>query len=239
MAWGGSPTLTGDDRVVGFDQAYPPVSYVHKAFRDALFGQTLDPADENYVARVSVPGTLTNRTVRLYSGQVVPVVVVQAQGLYTWNEALLVNSVVDQVASDRADRKANPIDEDLVKTTVRAFLDKVYYQFRNLGSSAPDRALNYAATNAFQLTKAIADGFLSGRNVPRPSDQPENLYALDDITVTKSPYDRIGGDCWDVRITFFDPENERRARNVLLLTLDVAANPPVSLAPARQFLIAG
>lgn len=32
---------------------------------------------------------------------------------------------------------------------LRTFLDKVYYQFRNLGQSPPDRAMKYAATNAF------------------------------------------------------------------------------------------
>jgi cyanobactin maturation PatA/PatG family protease len=232
MAWGGP-----EDGVDG--PGYPPVSFVHKVLRDALWGQTLDPSDDNYVARVSVPGVLTDRSIRLYNGQHVPVLKVQSQGLYTWNEAVLVRSVVDDVVTDHEQRQVAPVDPRLVEETVRTFLDKVYYQFRNLGTTAPDRALNYAATNAFQLTKAIASGFLSGSSISaRQSGRPESLYALDDITVVKSPYDRIGGECWDIRISFFDPENDRRARSVLQLTVDVAANPPVTVGDARKFLLA-
>ena len=40
---------------------------------------------------------LTGRTVRLFSGQMVPVVKVSARGLYTWNEAALINEMIRQV----------------------------------------------------------------------------------------------------------------------------------------------
>ena len=58
---------------------------------------------------------------------------------------------------------------------IRAFLDKVYYQFRNLGQSSADRALNYAGTNAFLVGAEIQQGFLSGEYVPGPNT---GLYAL-------------------------------------------------------------
>jgi hypothetical protein len=237
MAWGGTPQIDDSGELHGFAQAYPPVSYVHKVFRDSVVGQALGSTDANYVSRVSVPGTLTNRTVRLYSGQVVPVVIVQAQGLYTWNETVLVDSVVDEVVRSRNSRHIADVDVETVRRIVRAFLDKVYYQFRNLGQSSPDRALNYAATNAFELTKELATGFLSAQYVPLRADEPEPLYTLDDITVTKSTYCRYDADGWDVRITFFDPTNDHRSRIAYLLTVDVSAPLPVSLAPVRKFLI--
>jgi hypothetical protein len=215
---------------------YPPVSYVHKLFHDAIVGQMLPLTDSDHVSRVSIPGVLTNRTVRLFSGQVVPVVTVETRGLYSWNESALVAHVTEQVTRDRADRGAETGD-DMVEQTVRSFLDKVYYQFRNLGQSSSDRALNYAATNVFVFAQEISNGILSGQRVPRQADEPEPMYMLDTIEVSRSPVCRMDSDCWDVRVTFFDPENDRRARSVLLFAIDVSDVLPVSLAPTRQYFV--
>ncbi|GJF01569.1 cyanobactin maturation protease PatG family protein [Pseudonocardia sp. D17] len=218
--------------------AHPPVSYVYKVFRDAVVGQVLNPADpdtiDSFVSRVSIPGRLTGRTVRLFSGQIVPVVRVSARGLYTWNEARLVQAVVDQVEEMAGQDGANAgFDRTTNERNVRAFLDKIYYQFRNTGQSPQDRALNFAGTNAFLFGSEIQQGFLSGEYVPGPD---RGLFALDTISVAKSPYCRMDSDCWDVVITFFDPVDERRARVSWLFTIDVSAELPVSLAPPHRFL---
>jgi hypothetical protein len=47
----------------------------------------------------------------------------------------------------------------------------------------------------------------------------------------------MDSDCWDVQVTFFDPENDRRARAVYQYTIDVSDVMPVSLAPTHQFLV--
>jgi len=207
---------------------------VYHQFRTALRNQALPNSDPNYVSRVSIPGKRVNRTVRLFSGQVVPVVVVQPRGLYVWSENALVDLVVDVVQRERPDN----FDADYVRLTVRQFLDKVYYQLRNLGQTSADRALNFAATNAFVFTQGIADGILSARVVPGPqADKVANFYSLDTIGVTKSSYCRIDSDCWDVQIMFFDPENVLRARAVFQSTLDVSDEMPVQLAPTHQFLV--
>ena len=125
------------------------------------------------------------------------------------------------------------MDEDTLRQNVRALLDKVYYQFRNLGQAPGDRALNYAGTNAFQLSSTIAEGLLSGLYVP---GKEANFYTLDTIRVAKSLYDRIDSDCWDVTVNFFDPENDRRANVTYLFTIDVSDDLPVSLAPVHRFL---
>lgn len=206
--------------------AYP--EDVYSTLREALRNEALPQDDPNHVSRVSIPGVITNRTVRLFSGQVLPVVVVQPRGLFEWNEPALVNSVVESIGPDRQD-----VDEQRLRRLIRIFLDKVYFECRNLGMNPSDRALNFAATNAFQFGSGIVTGILSGRLVPNGD---EALYTLDSIRVSKSPYCRMDSDCWDVIITWFDPENERRAKSVFQFTIDVSDELPVSLAPAHQYL---
>ncbi|OEJ56611.1 hypothetical protein BGM19_38925 [Streptomyces agglomeratus] len=212
--------------------AAPPVNRAYRLFREAIVGQVRVPDDRDYVSRVSIPGVLTDRTTQLFSGERVPVVEVDARGIYTWNEAELVSSITDQVAKDTEDRNVS-IPSDTVQKTIRALLDKLYYQFRNLGQSSPDRALNYAATNAFAFGQEISKGLLSAKHVPGPEDR---FYALDSITVTKSPYCRADSDCQLVNIVFFDPEDERRSRVTFMFTVDVSRPIPVILAPPRTFL---
>ncbi|MGW2834975.1 cyanobactin maturation protease PatG family protein [Streptomyces sp. NPDC001286] len=208
----------------------PPVSPVYRILREAIKGQVLEQTNEAYVSRVSIPGILTDRTVRLYSGQVVPVVEVKSRGVYTWNESALVKAVMAEVKQEAANGELQ--SDEAIQDTVRAFFDKIYYQFRNLGQSSADRALNYAGTNGAlfgsQLTQGLSGSLLrSGTST---------LWSLDTITVSKSPYCRPGSDCQDVVVTFFDPENDRRAKKSYLFTIDVSDELPVSLAPVHHFL---
>lgn len=120
---------------------------------------------------------------------------------------------------------------------ILAFLNKIYYQFRNLGQSSADRALNFAGTNTYMIADTVKDGLLSGSMVPGPNDEGrQHMYALDSIQVSKGPYCRPGSDCQDVTVTFFDPENDQRAKVSYLFTYDVSYHLPVSLAPVHQFL---
>jgi len=208
------------------EPTYPDEVYL--PLREALRAESLPLEDNDYVARVSIPGVMTNRTVQLFSGQTVPVIIAQSRGLYAWNETQLVDGVIGALGGQIS------VDEDYVRLMIRSFLDKVYFECRNLGQSPSDRALNFAATNAYQFGAGIADGFLSGRNlVPGASDE---LYTLDSIEVSKSPYCRLDSDCWDVRVTFFDPVNDRRARSVYMFTIDVSDVLPVTLSPYHRYL---
>ena len=211
--------------------AYP--EDVYSTLRDALARQAMPEDDLEHVSRVSIPGVLSNRTVRLFSGQLLPVVVVQPRGLFEWNVRRLVDQVIAAIKG-RPENLNNPdFDEDRVRRLVQIFLDKVYFECRNLGAAPADRALNFAATNAFQFASGIAQGLVAGELVPSASN---SLYSLDSIEVQKSPYCRMDSDCWDVLITWFDPENERRARSIFQFTIDVSDELPVSLAPAHQYL---
>ena len=211
------------------DCEYPEA--VYRPLRDALRFQNLPPDDPNYVSRVSIPGYLTGRTRRLFSGQVVPVVEAVPTALYSWAEAPLVDEVVRVVKQNE-----KSADTPFVRRTVMNFLDKVYYQMRNLGQTSQDRALNYAATNVFNLTNDLAQGILTGQTIPTPGKP--SLYTLDSISVAKSPFCRMDSDCQDVQVTFFDPDNDTRARAVYQMTIDVSDVVPVQIAPTHQFLIA-
>jgi cyanobactin maturation PatA/PatG family protease len=202
---------------------------VYEVLRSALRNQALPTTDENYVSRVSIPAVLTNETRRLFSGQVLPVVKAQPRGLFTWNETALVDQIIQGVLQQQPDT-----DQEFLRLNIRNFLDKIYFQLRNLGQSSPDRALNFSATNAFTVAGVLQDGILSSQHLPGGS----NPYTLDTITVSKSPYCRMDSDCWDVQISFFDPENDRRARAVYQFTVDVSDEMPVSLAPTHQFFVA-
>jgi cyanobactin maturation PatA/PatG family protease len=210
--------------------AYP--EEVYRPLRQSLRLQALPPENPEFVSRVSVPGVLTSRSVRLFSGQVVPVVEVQPRGLYTWNEPMLVKQVVETVAPESGPQRNQRIDPDRASQLVRIFLDKVYFEARNLGLNPADRALNFAATNAFQVASGILRGFLSGDLVP---DGEATIYTLDSIDVAKSPYCRVGSDCYDVLIKWFDPENDRRAKSIHQFTIDVSDELPVTIAPSHQY----
>jgi cyanobactin maturation PatA/PatG family protease len=211
--------------IYAIEAEVPYAREVYEFLRKALKGQIQKEDSHNHITRVSLPGFLSDKTVRLFSGQILPVVVAQHRGLWSWN----VRSLIDAVVS-----KFDPKEHGGVRASLHNFLDKVYYELRNLGQSSPDRALNYSATNAFQAREAIINALHPKEAVPGAG-----IYTLDDITVSKSPFCRMDSDCWDVKLTFFDPENDRRARMVMRFTVDVSDELPVTLGPVRHWTESG
>jgi hypothetical protein len=217
---------------------------VYSFLRSALRGESLAPDDplyaENFVSRVSIPGVLTNRTVRLFSGQIVPVVVAQFRGMFAWTTQQLaeaaIKAIKDKQASLNPPQELSADDERNARMFLRNFLDKLYYQLRNLGRSSPDRALNFSATNAFQATDTIISAIdpVTAGLIPAPKDR-KGFYTLDTVSVSKSPYCRFDSDCWDVQLVFFDPVNIHQARLVFQFTLDVSDEMPVTLGPIHQW----
>ena len=122
---------------------------------------------------------LTGRTVKLFSGQVVPVIEPQStRGLYGWKVNTLVSAALQTVQT-----QTQAADEDTMRRTLGSFLNRVYYDLRNLGTTSQDRALNFAVTNAFQAASTFGQAVLNGME-------------LDSITVEKSPFCRLDSDCW-------------------------------------------
>jgi cyanobactin maturation PatA/PatG family protease len=191
---------------------------VYEVLQSLLDGQIQEETDPEFVQRVSIPGVLTGRSVKLFSGQVIPVIEINnTRGLYGWKVNSLVTAAIASVQSE-----AGNAQEDAIRRTLSSFLNRIYYDLRNLGTTSQDRALNFASTNAFQAAQTFAQAVGAG-------------YELDSITVEKSPFCRLDSDCWDVKLKFFDPENSRRAKKIYRFTIDVSDTIPVTLGEVRSW----
>jgi hypothetical protein len=61
---------------------------------------------------------------------------------------------------------------------------------------------------------------------------------LDEIDVVRSPICRPESDCWDVKLTFFDPSRMLdRARKVYRFTVDVSDVTPVTVGSVRSWSV--
>ncbi len=61
---------------------------------------------------------------------------------------------------------------------------------------------------------------------------------LDGIDVEVSPICRPGSECWDVKLTFFDPARRlERARRVYRFTVDVSDVVPVTVGTVRAWSV--
>jgi cyanobactin maturation PatA/PatG family protease len=190
--------------------AGPFALQIYSAILDAL-ESSLDAA-RNREQRVSIPGVIAGST-RLLNGMTVPVVYPDLRGMFRWQSHELIAAAKAAVGKDVAS------DDDIFN-----FLNRVYYELRNLGVAPQERALNFAATNAYQTQVVFAES--AGRNL-----------ALDGITVVKSPICRPDSDCWDVQLQMFDPENERRASRVYRYTVDVSDVLPVTVGTVRSWAV--
>lgn len=204
--------------VYAIDPTGPFAAEAYRALQELLAGQIQPESDAEYVERVSIPGVLTGRQVKLFSGQVVPVIEPQStRGLYGWKVNNLVGAAMEAVQSEETGAS-----EDTIRRTLDGFLNRIYYDLRNLGTTSQDRALNFSVTNAFQAAETFSQAVAVGME-------------LDSITVEKSPFCRMDSDCWDVKLKFFDPENSRRAKKIFRFTIDVSDLIPVTLGEVRSW----
>ena len=156
------------------------------------------------VQRVSQAGFIDGE-VRLMNGTVVPQLLPVWRGMYGWN------------TSDIAG--PNPPEN------FKEFLERIYNQFRNVGVSPQDRAMNYSAFNAFNTKKIF-------------KEMAEKKMFLDTVSVDRSTICRPDSDCWDTTWTFFDPTATlTTARKVYQYTIDVSDVVPVSVGPLRDWMI--
>ena len=86
-----------------------------------------------------------------------------------------------------------------------------------------DRALNYAATNAFEIEQVYESAM-------------KEEMDLDSLNVVPSPICRLGSDCWDVELFFFYPARQvQTVRKVYRFTVDVSDVVPVTIGPRRSW----
>jgi cyanobactin maturation PatA/PatG family protease len=168
--------------------------------------------DEGSEQRVSIPGFISG-SARLWNGMTIPVVCPDVRGMYKWRSSTLIDLV--RAAPTPGVQPAS--EGELVD-----FLNRVYYELRNLGTAPQDRALNFAATNAYQAAHALADA-------------ASRSLVLDTINVVKSPICRPDSDCWDVQLVMFDDEDERKPNRVYRFTVDVSEIIPVTVGRMRNW----
>ncbi len=188
--------------------------------RDAydLLRQFLREEIEEGVERISVPGVISG-VARHRSGETLPVVVPAMRGMYSWTTEALVSSVVDATEVKKASER------EKLQEGVTSFLERVYYEVRNLGREPHERALNFAATNAFEAEQVFERAI------------SENLE-LDSIEVEASPVCPPGADCWDVKLMFFFPQREvQTVRKAYRFTVDLADVVPATVGPMRSWFI--
>jgi cyanobactin maturation PatA/PatG family protease len=158
------------------------------------------------VTRVSFAGWLDGGATRLLNGTVVPTLITDWRGFYQWN--------VDQLLGPKP-----------WPAGIEQFLQRIYNEFRNVGISAQDRALNYSAMNAHNTKKIFTA-------MARQSKR------LDTVEVDRSTICRPDSDCWDVTYRFFDPTQVlTQARQVFQYTIDVSDLVPVAVGPLRTWQV--
>jgi hypothetical protein len=173
------------------------------------------------VERVSIPGVVAGKATLLL-GQVVPVVVPELRGMYSWTAAALADTVAGPAPAAEAPQHERDAHAQR-RAGVRNFLDRVYHGLRNLGLAPQDRAINFAATNAFAFEKVYESAL-------------REKMELESVNVVRSPICRPGSDCWDVEVYFFYPERQVQAvRRVYRFTVDVSDTVPVTVGPTRSW----
>ena len=185
----------------------------------ALLRRFLREQLEEGVERVSVPGIVTG-TARHRSGQELPVITPVQRGMYSWTTEALVDRVVQASGGEAEDDRRGA-----VRLGVTNFLERVYYELRNTGRNPHDRAINFAATNAFEVERVYEQAI---------SEEME----LDTIDVEPSAISPPGTNCWDVKLVFFFPGRpETTIRRQYRFTIDVSDVVPATVGPMRSWWI--
>lgn len=184
----------------------------------AVLRQFLRDHIEEDVERVSLPGTILGTAVHK-NGSRLPVVAPELRGMYSWTT----EAIVSTLTSDPGRPKdSNPQE---LRDGVRNFLERVYYELRNLGRDPWDRALNFAATNAFEVERVYEQAYR------------ENME-LDTIEVIPAVLHPGTSSHWDVKLTFFFPERATQSvRKVYRFTVNVEDVVPATVGPMRSWFV--
>jgi len=160
------------------------------------------------IERVALPGIIQGTTQNRH-GQQLNVVIPALRGLASWTTDALMGTV---------DSK-----DDNTEANVRNFLDRVYYELRNRGLSPKDRAINYAASNVYQVGAVFSQALKDG-------------LQLANIGVANSPLSMPGRSMFDVELSFFNPlKRQEEAVKVYSFAVDVTDVIPVTVGDIRSW----
>jgi cyanobactin maturation PatA/PatG family protease len=187
----------------------PSGPYAHVAYE--RLREVLKRQHEGTSERVAIAGVVLG-TVTLQSGQRVAGVIPEPSAIWDWSTTHLLTALGAHEAGPKREALGN-------------FLQRVYFEVRNLGVAPEDRALNFAATNAFQAQRVFTSA-------------AQSSLELDAFSVQRSPICRPTSLCYDVNLTFFNPRDRLgQARRVYRLTVDVSDVVPVTVGEVRQWSV--
>ncbi len=186
-------------------------------FADQVYSRLVEFLEEGETLLVSLPGRRNGATVSLLRGDAVLVIEPDLEGLSCWSTEALVTALFAQYPLPRS------ANETLVRRSLENYLARVYYEWRNAGVSPPDRALNFSATNVYSVYQIMVQAVSRG-------------LELQSVERERSPLGRPESDCWDLKLTFFDPLHPRRSpRQAFRFTVDVSDVEPVQIGDHRTW----
>ncbi|CAE6740273.1 hypothetical protein R75465_02237 [Paraburkholderia aspalathi] len=196
--------------------AYPQEVYMRLAeyAKDQMEAEA-ESADSAPI--VTLPGKINGPATRLISGRQIPTVETFAHGFQNFT----IDKLVDYVVKE-AGLVDNESDIAEISNIIKQYLNKIYNKYVNLGRSPKDRALNFSAINLFSVAKIFAAATSSD-------------FDLDEPSVRSSPFSRDASDCYDVELSFFNPQNTNSANRVYSFTVDVSAPLPVQVGRYRYW----
>ncbi len=172
------------------------------------------------IERIAVPGKISG-TAQLMNGMEIPVISPNMRGTKSWN----LNSILDIYTDyDPNDTSEAGKDKYRQKLLMERITRRLFEESRNKGIAGEERALNFAATQSFQIALNLGKKF----KVEWETD-------LEGIDVKPSPTCRKDSECYDVNVSFFDAENIMRSKMVLRYTIDVSDVVPVLLGEPQHF----
>jgi cyanobactin maturation PatA/PatG family protease len=213
----------------------PGTSYTEETYNKLLEVRKLEQDADNGQRDIQITiihGYLSGN-VRLISGEIVPRIIPVHRGIFTYKISDVTEKAIASIEKERGQKIPENI-KSLVQKGVASFVQRVLYDFRNLGIAPEDRALNAAITNVIGIVN-----FLIENNLDLPDDDKDKIpdfpLALQDIRVQSSPYCREGSQCYDVQAIFFNPKDVRAPRTYVRSTFDVGDVVPIAIGRLDQW----
>jgi cyanobactin maturation PatA/PatG family protease len=176
---------------------------------------------------VAVPGHTAGTTDRT-SGPAIPVIVPDLRGICDWTVESLLDAARGRLEGDVKADEAIAQNEDRWRELLADFLERVYNGSRNLGLSPEERAINYAATDAYQAGKAILKAI-----------EAQGVHVeLDRVQVRRNPLSHPQAACCDIELYFSQPKLRSQAlQRVYRYMVDVSDAIPVTVGEIRSWSV--
>lgn len=190
-----------------------------------------EPLVQEKSERVAIPGVLQGE-VQLITGVRLPAIKPDMRGTAEWSQARMLEVLLSAVRHATGIQMSEA-DRKQVKSKIRSILERLDHAVRNPGLNPEHRALNHASTRLFSVLGAVAAELIA--NEKADIGKAAKTYELDDIVVKPSEIGYAGSDCWDVEVSFFNPENQHEALVVVSQTIDVNDTIPALTDKPRKF----